>query len=310
MFDGGGGSQHFQCFPAGDDDLQRFLRHTGIPECLGKHPRNRGGYGGRFQYNGISSRQSGYYTAHGDGAGEVPRGDDQYGAFRFHFYVIQRGKLLHRCRIETGIVYRFRYFYITFNDGFTRHGTHTAYQIAPHIGEPVGRFVHDPVAFFECGFSPSGRVCLCNFDDFLHLCAVRLRHFTDTDFIVLTTVCIWVAAFAYHRFRTYLQRNDFRLFRSVFLPFGEDRTHPFLILRQVEVRVRFILQDVCRRDRRVRKIAILSAWGHMTQLIFHCVGIFELLSQEIPLFCVRPQIERVSQEVIRCRVLIHPADEI
>ena len=48
----------------------------------------------------------------------------------------------------------------------------------------------------------------------------------------------------------------------------------------------------------------------MGNVIFHRIRIFKLLRKEVPFFRIRFQIERVSQEVVRCRVFIHPADKI
>lgn len=48
----------------------------------------------------------------------------------------------------------------------------------------------------------------------------------------------------------------------------------------------------------------------MRQAIFHGVGIFELLGEEVPLFRSRLQVERVREEVVGRRILVHAADKV
>ena len=38
----------------------------------------------------------------------------------------------------------------------------------------------------------------------------------------------------------------------------------------------------------------------MREVIFHSIGFFKLLCEEVPLFCIRFQIEGVSQEIVGC----------
>ena len=48
----------------------------------------------------------------------------------------------------------------------------------------------------------------------------------------------------------------------------------------------------------------------MREVIFHSIGFFKLLCEEVPLFCIRFQIEGVSQEIVGCCIFVHATDKI
>ena len=209
MFDGRSRSEHFQCITISNNHLQSFLRNSCIPKCLSKQPRYRSCDSCRFQNNSISSGKSRYNTANRNGTRKIPRRDNQYSTFRRNIHIGQISEQLHTSGIETSIVDSFRNFHIPLHYRLSGDGAHTAYQVATHFAQPVGRFIHYLMTFFEGGLSPSCRIFLRNFDDAFHLPGICLRHFAHAYLIILATIHISMALITDHRFFTYLQRNNF-----------------------------------------------------------------------------------------------------
>ena len=166
------------------------------------------------------------------------------------------------------------------------------------------------MAFFEGGVAPACRVFLGDVDNLPDLLTVGLRHFADAYFIVLAAVHVFVALLADYGFGAYLQGDDFGSISGRLLPSGEDVPYPFLVLRQVEVCVRFVLHRLGGRYGGVVVQTVLCACGEVGDGIFHAIGIFELLFEEVPGLGVRFQVEGVRQEVVGRGVLVHAAHQV
>ena len=163
------------------------------------------------------------------------------------------------------------------------------------------------MALLKRGAAPSGGVGRGNVEDFGLACH---RHLAHAHFVVLAAVEVAVALLGHHGLGAYLQRDDVGFAVGRLLPFGEDVALPFLVGLAVKVGVGLVLHFVGRCHGRVGLGAVLGAGGGVAEAVFHGVGVFELLLQEVPRLGAVFEVERVRQEVVGGRVLVHAAHQI
>ena len=294
----------------GDDHLQGLFRHPCIPESFGEEPGHGCSHRGGLQNNGIAGCQSGHDTAAGNGAGEVPRRDDQHGALGLDIYIGHGIEFLHRRGVEPAIVYTFRYLHVALDDGLASDGAHGTDQVATQVTHAVGRVVHDLVALLYRRLAPVAGIGGGYLHDFLHLGSIGLRHLADLYFLVLRAVVVFVAAVVHHRLGTDLCGDNIRLVSGALLPLLEDVALPLLVAFPVEVCVLLVDHLVLRRHGGVRLTAVLCAVRCVVQIVLDGIGVLELLAQKFPGFRARLEVERVGEEIVGSRILVHAAYKV
>ena len=86
--------------------------------------------------------------------------------------------------------------------------------------------------------------------------------------------------------------------------------YPLLVAETVEVSIWFIDHLILRFLPDVRLVAILRTRWDMSNGILHVIRIDKLLLQFFPLWGIRLQRERMCQEIVRSRILIHTSHQI
>jgi len=166
------------------------------------------------------------------------------------------------------------------------------------------------MTFLDGGVAPVARVLSGYLDDLLHLLGIGFRHLADLHIFVLRAIVILISAVIDNGLAAYLCRDDIGLVGRTLLPFLEDVTLPLLVALTVEISILLIDHHVLRRNGDVGFSAVLCARRRVVELVLDGIGVLELLAQKLPCLGARLEVERVCQEVVRCRVLVHTADEI
>ena len=171
------------------------------------------------------------------------------------------------------------------------------------------------------GVTPPCRILLGYLKDAFRLYLVCTRHFAHHHIARLTAVVVGHMVVVIHQFGAYLCRQQvarlpvapcsfLERHLTCRFPLGKNLLHPRLVAEAVEVCIRLIDHLVLRLLPHVRLVAILRACRNMRDAVLHLVGLDELLLQLLPLLGVWLQRERVRQEVVWSRILVHAAHQV
>ena len=116
--------------------------------------------------------------------------------------------------------------------------------------------------------------------------------------------------FVVHGLVANLQGDGVGLVLLALFPLGKDLALPFLVAFAVKVSVRLVLHLVGGSYGFVGFQPVLGAVGCMRYLVLDGIGILKLFFQELPGLGVGLEVERVGQEVVRRRILVHAAYQI